>query len=113
MEGYLVTPERLEFDQSLVKKLQLPKGFQINVFGKDLGNPRKSAIAPDGTVYVTRREQGDVIALIDRNRDGRADEQRTVASISNTLTALLFIKIVFTWSQIGNFTQLIWEGVEK
>ncbi len=80
MEGYLATPERLEFDESLVKKLQLPKGFQINVFAKDLGNPRKIAIAPDGTVYVTRREQGDVIALIDRNRDGRADEVRTVAS---------------------------------
>lgn len=80
MEGYLATPERLEFDEALVKKLQLPKGFQINVFAKDLGNPRKVAIAPDGNVYVTRREQGDVIALIDRNRDGRADEQRTVAS---------------------------------
>lgn len=80
MEGYLATPQRLEFNESLLQQLQLPPGFQISVFAKDLGNPRNLAIAPDGTVYVTRREQGDVIALQDTNRDGRADRVRTVAS---------------------------------
>lgn len=80
MEGYLATPESLEFKESLVQQLKMPTGFGINVFAKDLGNPRMMAIAPDGTVYVTRREQGDVVALRDLNRDGRADEKRTVAS---------------------------------
>ncbi|MUL39009.1 PQQ-dependent sugar dehydrogenase [Gloeocapsopsis dulcis] len=80
LEGYLATPEQLEFDEALVQQLRIPAGFQINVFAKDLGNPRNIAIAPDGTVYVTRREQQDVVALRDRNRDGRADEMRTIAS---------------------------------
>jgi len=80
VEGYLATPEPLEFNKSLVQQLRIPAGFLINVFTKDLGNPRNIAIAPDGTVYVTRREEQDVIALRDRNRDGRADEMRMIAS---------------------------------
>lgn len=80
LEGYLVTPQQLEFDESLLQQLQVPAGFRIDVFAKDLGNPRMLAVAPDGTVYVTRREQGDVLALLDSNQDGRADEIRTVAS---------------------------------
>jgi len=80
VEGYLATPQKLEFNESLLKQLQLPTGFQISVFAKDLGNPRNLAVASNGTVYVTRREQGDVLALRDTNRDGRADQKRTVAS---------------------------------
>ena len=80
VEGYLATPQKLEFNESLLKQLQLPPGFQISVFAKDLGNPRNLAVASNGTVYVTRREQGDVLALRDTNRDGRADQKRTVAS---------------------------------
>ncbi len=80
MEGYLATPERLEFRESLLQQLKMPAGFRINVFAKDLGNPRNLAIASDGTVYVTRREQGDVLALRDLKGDGRADQIQTVAS---------------------------------
>jgi hypothetical protein len=32
MEGYLATPKQLEFDESLLKQLKLPAGFQISVF---------------------------------------------------------------------------------
>ncbi|MBW4505981.1 MAG: sorbosone dehydrogenase family protein [Scytonematopsis contorta HA4267-MV1] len=79
VEGYLATPQKLEFNESLLRQLQLPPGFQISVFAKDLGNPRNLAIAPNGTVYVTRREQGDVVALRDTNLDGRSDSITTVA----------------------------------
>jgi glucose/arabinose dehydrogenase len=80
VEGYLATPERLKFNESLLNELQLPPGFEISIFAQDLGNPRNLAVAPNGTVYVTRREQGDVIALTDTNKDGRANQKRTVAS---------------------------------
>ncbi|MCD8487212.1 sorbosone dehydrogenase family protein [Oscillatoria amoena NRMC-F 0135] len=80
MEGHLFTPELLEFNEALVQRLRLPEGFQIGVVATDLGNPRKIAVAPNGTIYVTRREQGDVLALTDTNGDGRADRRRTVAS---------------------------------
>lgn len=80
VEGYLSTPASLKFNESLVKQLKMPAGFQVNVFAKDLGNARNLAVAPDGTVYLTRREEGDILALRDTNKDGRADLKQTVAS---------------------------------
>ena len=38
------------------------------------------AFGNDGTLYVTRRSQGDVMMLRDRDGDGRADEHLIVAS---------------------------------
>ncbi len=78
--GHVLTPEKRAFDESLLKRLRLPAGFQIGVFAKDIGNPRMIAVGADGTVYVTRRQQGDVIALRDRNGDGKADDRRTIVS---------------------------------
>lgn len=44
-----------------------------------LGNPRNLVVAPNGIIYVTRREEADVVALRDTNRDGRADSMNIVA----------------------------------
>lgn len=60
------TPER-------IAALQLPKGFEVTVFADGLLNPRMLAVAPHGTLYVSRREQGDVLMFKDADRDGRAD----------------------------------------
>jgi glucose/arabinose dehydrogenase/Cu/Zn superoxide dismutase len=38
------------------------------------------ALGPDGTVYVTRGDSGDVVALKDTDGDGRADSRVVVAS---------------------------------
>ncbi|NYZ63242.1 YbhB/YbcL family Raf kinase inhibitor-like protein [Luteimonas sp. SJ-16] len=60
------TPERLA-------ELTMPDGFEIGVFASGLQNPRILAMHPDGHVYVSRREQGDVLLLHDTDGDGRAD----------------------------------------
>ena len=80
VEGYLSKPASVKFNESLLKQLTMPAGFQVNVFAKDLGNARNLAVAPDGTVYLTRREEGDILALRDTNKDGRADLKQTVTS---------------------------------
>jgi glucose/arabinose dehydrogenase len=36
-------------------------------------------VAPSGDVYLSRRQEGDVLLLRDTNRDGVADQQRVVA----------------------------------
>lgn len=61
-----VTPERLA-------QLKAPQGFAVNVFSRDLKNARIVLAGPNNTVYVSRREQGDVLLLRDANRDGVAD----------------------------------------
>jgi glucose/arabinose dehydrogenase len=73
MQGNLNEPERRSPTEDRIAQLQLPDGFEIHVFGQDLGNVRMMAEGEDGTVYVTRRSQGDVIALRDENGDGMAE----------------------------------------
>ncbi|TDK33207.1 YbhB/YbcL family Raf kinase inhibitor-like protein [Luteimonas terrae] len=60
------TPERLQ-------AIQLPEGFEIGVFASGLLNPRILAVHPAGHIYVSRREQGDVLLMHDADGDGRSD----------------------------------------
>jgi len=60
--------------------LKVPRGFKVDVFASKLGNARMLAVAPDGTVYVTRRDEGDVMMLKDAG--GHAGPAERVASRS-------------------------------
>ena len=65
-------------------ELRVPEGFHVQVFARELGAPRTILALEDGTVLVTRPDMNDVIALRDRDGDGRADELRTaIASIEH------------------------------
>jgi glucose/arabinose dehydrogenase len=83
MSGNAVVTKTLPFDEGLLERLQLPEGFAINVFAQNLGNARMIAVAPDGTIFVTRREEGDVIALTDEDGDGRADSEQFTVVVSD------------------------------
>lgn len=64
----------MPFTAGDLKRLKVPAGFTVSVWAKDLGHPRMLAVAPDGTVYVTRYRESDVLALKDVN--GRGQEPR-------------------------------------
>jgi glucose/arabinose dehydrogenase len=79
--GHSFRPEPRPASEELLKTLTVPEGFQLRVFASDLGNARMMAMAADGILYVTRPGSNDVIALADRDGDGRADgAPRVVAS---------------------------------
>lgn len=59
--------------------LQLPDGFEANVFAEGLNGPRFIALDPGGVLHVADRGNGRVVALPDRDSNGRADEIRVVA----------------------------------
>ena len=59
--------------------LKLPPGFSIEIFAKDLGNPRVLALDPGGNLVVSIPGQDRVVALPDKNKDGVADEVITIA----------------------------------
>lgn len=71
-------PERTPFQQQHLKLLKVPEGFTINVFATGTGKPRMMAVSDDGTAYVTRPDQSDVITLRDKNGDGTSDETKTI-----------------------------------
>lgn len=80
IRGHVLEPVRLDPTTPRVAALELPPGFDVDVFATDLINPRMIAVAEDGTVYVTRPLVGDVLMLRDTDGDGTADQRRIVAN---------------------------------
>lgn len=78
--GNVHKPTKLEPSAGQIENLKVPEGFKLEVFAKDLINPRVLAVSDDGTLYATRRSVGDVIMLKDEDGDGKADVVKTVAS---------------------------------
>jgi len=58
-------------------RLWAPAGFSVREFAK-VGGVRFLALGPDGSVYASRPIAGEIVRLVDSNRDGVADEQRVV-----------------------------------
>ncbi len=58
--------------------LELPPGFTIGVFAR-VPDARSLALGDRGTVFVGSRTYGKVYAVVDRNRDYKADEVLTIA----------------------------------
>ncbi|MEJ1239855.1 PQQ-dependent sugar dehydrogenase [Chryseolinea sp. T2] len=73
-------PQHEVFDESMLSRLKVPTGFVISVAASGLGKPRMMAFSDRGNLYVTRRDQGDVLQLIDSDNDGRFDQMHTVVS---------------------------------
>ena len=64
--GYTVhifKPAKVEATPQRIAQLKAPPGFKVTAVAKGLKNARIIAVAPDGTVYVSRRDQGDVLML--------------------------------------------------
>jgi Raf kinase inhibitor-like YbhB/YbcL family protein len=80
IQTHVFKPAKLAPSEDRIARLRVPNGFTVGVFARDLLNPRILAVGPDGTVYVSRREQGDVLMLKDANGDGRADEPPVVVA---------------------------------
>lgn len=66
-------PNKVQPTSDRIKALKLPEGFTVAPFAQGLGNARIVAVSPEGFVYVSRREEGDVLLLKDENGDGKAD----------------------------------------
>ena len=64
-------------------KLKLPAGFSIALYADNVPGARSMALGSDGTVFVGTRAQ-TVHAVVDRNKDFKADE---VLMVANGLTS--------------------------
>jgi glucose/arabinose dehydrogenase len=59
--------------------ITLPEGFQINVFSAGLQNPKMMAFGPDGHLYITESDSGNVLRLLDSDGDGEAEQTEVAA----------------------------------
>ena len=71
-------PTHLDFKPSMVNELKVPDGFKVSLVASGLGKPRIMAAREDGSLYVTRRDAGDVLLLSDKNAEGRFESLKTV-----------------------------------
>jgi glucose/arabinose dehydrogenase len=60
--------------------IKLPPGFHINLFAGGAVNPRQMAVGAQGTVFAGAPRAGNVYAVIDRDRDGVADDGLVLVS---------------------------------
>lgn len=73
-------------------ELTVPAGFQASVFASGITGGRLMAVAPDGTIYVAKQRAGEVVALPDKNKDGKADETIVIAKGLSNPHSLAFRK---------------------
>ena len=84
--------------KSDVAAIRLPKGFTIEVFadtntqhGELLENARFIAFDKHGDMYVSSAKAGKVVKVVDSNRDGVADDVKTVVDNLNAPQGLVFL----------------------
>jgi len=73
----------------LQQRLSLPDGFVINEFAR-VGGARFMALGPDGSVYVSRPRNNEVVRLVDADGDGTAELQGAAVSGLNRPHGLAF-----------------------
>ncbi|MES5100778.1 YbhB/YbcL family Raf kinase inhibitor-like protein [Agrobacterium sp. BA1120] len=66
-------PNKVAPTSERVGQLKVPDGFSVKPFAQGLGNSRIIAVSDKGFIYVSRREEGDVLLLKDEDGDGKAD----------------------------------------
>jgi glucose/arabinose dehydrogenase len=60
--------------------IKVPAGFRIALFADGVENARSMALSPGGVLYVGTRTKGSVYAVVDRDKDGKADRVHTIAT---------------------------------
>lgn len=85
-------------NDSSLSYLKLPEGFKIDIFAKDLEDPRVITFDPAGRMLVSETKAGRVILLED-GKDGIAETKTTILSGLNKPHGLAFFSS-------GNFTYL-------
>ncbi len=70
--------------------LALPPSFKISLFAKGVGNARVLKFDPTGNLVVSQPNSGKVVALVDKNKDGKSDETKVIVEQLNRPHGLAF-----------------------
>ncbi len=79
------------YSSDLLSTLDLPKGFEITYFAKNVDGARSIALGSQGVVFVGSRS-GSVYALLDKDLDGVAEKRVTIASNLNMPNGVTYRK---------------------
>ena len=74
----------------LLDRIKLAPGFSIDVYATGVKNARAMALSPAGVLFVGSRSAGSVFAIVDTNKDQRADKVYTIATGLNMPSGVAF-----------------------
>jgi Raf kinase inhibitor-like YbhB/YbcL family protein len=69
---HVFKPAKVDATPERIAQIKAPPGFKVTLFAHGLKNARIIAVAPNGDIYVSRRDQGDVV-LLKMNARGEED----------------------------------------
>ncbi len=73
---YTKTPQKKPLTgDELPFQVTLPREYKIGIFAKDVTGARDLEFSPNGTLIVSEKEQGRVVALPDNDHNGVADKE--------------------------------------
>ena len=72
-----------------IDKLQVPAGFKVSYFAKDVPGARMMTLSPSGTLFVSTMKKS-VYAMKDANGDGQADKVMVVSDDLATPNGVAF-----------------------
>jgi len=75
-----------------LNEIRLPDSFEIDIYSDKVPNARAMALSPKGILFVGSRNTGKIYAVIDDNRDYRADKVITIATGLSMPTGLDFYR---------------------
>ncbi len=70
-------------------KIKLPPGFSISVYA-EVPNARSMCWGDKGTLFVGNRSEDNVYAVVDQNKDGKADKVYKIAAGLNSPNGVAF-----------------------
>jgi glucose/arabinose dehydrogenase len=71
-------------------RIQLPPGFEIQLYARDVPNARSMVMGPEGILFVGTRQAGKVYAVLDADQDYIADDVITIAQGLNMPNGVAF-----------------------
>jgi glucose/arabinose dehydrogenase len=77
------TPEQLRQGNNEFG-IKLPPGFTISTYADNVDNARSMALSDKGTLFVGTRDNNKIYAVLDTNKDYKADEVIVIASGLNS-----------------------------
>jgi glucose/arabinose dehydrogenase len=78
-------------DDALNRNISLPPGFSISIYADNIPDARSMALSPSNILFVGSRNAGSVYAVIDKDRDYKADEVITIARGLNMPNGVAFL----------------------
>lgn len=73
-----------------LEKIILPAGFEISIYANNVPNARSMTLSPNGTLFVGTRRAGNVYAIVDRDKDQKADKVNIIAQGLNMPNGVAF-----------------------